>query len=281
MALTDGQFRIGVAVAGVVLVAAITTVRFCGSVSLPPKPLPATSGTTSQTVVKSAATESAYQEFLEKDSAEAGVRTPSIEEMSRKLPYRVDEARHVLEVGQPAIEIAGLRLRLLRGDATLVLEITNTTSSDLAYQVKSAPTPNISTCNSAPSLPFNAIVLAKGETQQRVECVYRDGMALAITRVETAEVLPLEAWYLNLVPPSTLGLEDRVARGHRKPNAKQKCSAVQSQAVRSGLDQGQIGWRDLIDFYARHRCFTYQFPVSYRAFTSDGQLAVPAVTPGM
>ena len=38
-------------------------------------------------------------------------RTPTLDEMSRKLAYRVDEARHVLEVGQPAIEIAGLRAR--------------------------------------------------------------------------------------------------------------------------------------------------------------------------
>jgi hypothetical protein len=286
VAVTDAQFRVGVAVAGFVLVAGITLVRFCGSVSLPPKPAPlAAQGTSSQLVVKSAATEGVYQEFLEKDASAAGVRTPTIQEMSRKLPYRVDEARHVLEVGQPAIEIAGLRLRLIHGDDALVLEITNATSSDLAYQVKTAPTPNISGCNSALALPFNAIVIAKGETLSRAECVWRDGMALAVTRVETVEVSPLSAWYLNLVPPSMLGIEDRLARGHRKSTAKARgeetCSAVRSQAVRSGLDQGQIGWRDLVDFYARHRCLTYQFPLSYRAFTSDGQLAVPAVSPGM
>ena len=285
MAVPDAQFRVGVAVAGFVLVAGITAVRFCGSVSLPPKPAPVAQGTSSQLVVKSAATEGVYQAYLEKDAAAAGVRAPTIQEMGRKLPYRVDEARHVLEVGQPAIEIAGLRLRLIRGDDTLVLEITNTTSSDLAYQLKTTPTPNISGCNTAPPLPLNAIVIAKGETLSRVECVWRDGMALAVTRVETVEVSPLSAWYLNLVPPSMLAIEDRIARGHRSPSGKgrgqETCSAVRSQAVRSGLDQGQIGWRDLVDFYARHRCLTYQFPLAYRAFTSDGQLSLPAVGPGM
>jgi hypothetical protein len=54
-----------------------------------------------------------------------------------------------------------------------------------------------------------------------------------------------------------------------------------SQAVRSGLEQGQIGWRDLVDFYARHRCPTYRFPSSYRAFRSDGERQVPDIAAGM
>jgi hypothetical protein len=53
------------------------------------------------------------------------------------------------------------------------------------------------------------------------------------------------------------------------------------QAVRSGLERGEIGWRDLIDFYARHRCQTYQFPLLYRAFKIDGERPVPAVSVGM
>ncbi len=50
-----------------------------------------------------------------------------------------------------------------------------------------------------------------------------------------------------------------------------------SQAVRSGIERHEISWRDLVDFYARHRCQTYQFPTSYRALTSDGERPIPAV----
>jgi hypothetical protein len=101
-------------------------------------------------------------------------------------------------------------------------------------------------------------------------------MSIIVTKVETIELPPLSAWYVAQVPPQVVGVEDRIARGHRGVDAKEKCSSVVSQVVRTGLDRGDIGWRDLVDFYARHRCQTYQFPSNYRAFKSDGERAVPA-----
>ena len=50
-----------------------------------------------------------------------------------------------------------------------------------------------------------------------------------------------------------------------------------SAVVRNGLDRGDLQWRDLVDFYARHRCQTYQFPVSYKALKQDGERPIPAV----
>jgi hypothetical protein len=187
----------------------------------------------------------------------------------------------VLEVGQPAIEIAGLKLRVDRSGESMVLQIDNTTMSDLGYAVTTKLTPNISGCASARALPFNAMVLTKGGSETRVECVYREGVSLAVTRVETVEVSPLSAWYLSLVPPMMVGIDERIARGHRAPESADRCSAVVSQAARSGLESGEIGWRDLVDFYARHRCSTYRFPMAYRAFKSDGERALPAVPSGM
>jgi len=282
VAISDDQFRLGVLAGGVALVVGISVVRFCGSVSLPEKPAPNyATGTQSQALAKSSASPAVYLEYLAKDAATAGVRTPTIEDMSRKLAYRVDEARHILEVGEPAIEIAGVRLELFHEGNVLVLDISNTTDSDLAYSVISQPTPNISECNSATPLPFNAIVVAKGKTERRVECVWRDDMALAVTRVESLEVSPISAWLLGLVPPASIGLDQRTSRGHRGVVANETCASVVSQAVRSGLEKGQIGWRDLVDFYARHRCSTYRFPLSYRAFKSDNEQVVPVVDSGM
>lgn len=259
------------------LVAGITMVRFCGEVSLPDKPPPvAPAGSSRQLLEKGTASPAVYQDNLSRDAAAAGVRTPSLEEMGRKLVYRVDEGRHVLEVGQPAIEIGGLKLRVDRSGESMVLQIDNTTMSDLGYAVTTKLMPNISGCNSARVLPFNAMILTKGGSETRVECIYREGVSLAVTRVETVEVSPLSAWYLSLVPPMMVGIDERVARGHRAPESAEKCSPVLSQAVRSGLESGEIGWRDLVDFYARHRCSTYRFPMSYRAFKSDGERALPA-----
>lgn len=260
-----------------VLVVGITVMRFCGSVSLPPKPASGPTGSTRQLLGKGTNSPSVYKDFLSKDAQSAGVRKPSVEEMQRKLVYRVDEGRHVLEVGQPAIEIAGLKLRLDRSGESMVLQIDNTTMSDVGYLVATTVTPNVSGCSSARILPFNAMVLTKGGSETRVECIYREGVSLAVTRVETVEVSPLSAWYLSLVPPMLVGVDDRISRGHKAPESAEKCGTVMSQAVRSGLESGEIGWRDLVDFFARHRCSTYRFPPSYRAFRSDSERALPAV----
>jgi len=278
VSITDGQFRLGVGVVGVVLVVGITAVRFCGSVSLPPKPpapvIAPPTGTSREMLSRSAASPTVYQDFLASDAKSAGVVTPTIGEMSRKLPYRVDEARHVLEIGAPAIEAAGLRLRAIHDEGALVLQITNMTGTEVAYEVTSAPVPNSATCNSVAPLPFDAMTIPKGRTESRVECAWRDEMALAITRVETVEISSLMGWYLEHLPPSAVGIEQRIARGHSS-EIKATCAIVQPQIVRSGLEKGEIGWRDLVDFYARHRCQTYQFPVSYRAFRTDSERIVP------
>jgi len=275
--MSEQQYRIGVLAGAVVLVAVITYLRFCGSVELPPKPPPPTgpSGTQTQLLSKSASSPTVYQGFLDSDATAAGVRAPTLDEMSRKLPYRVDEGRHVLEPGKPPIEVAGVRLRLERSSDQVIMVIQNLLDSSVAYNVTSAPSTGAGMCNSARPLPFNAMVIAKGQSERRTECTWHDGMAIIVTKIETIEINPLSAWYVSQVPPQVVGIEDRIARGHRGVDAKEKCSPVVSAVVRAGLDRGSIGWRDLVDFYSRHRCQTYHFPPSYRAFKSDGERAVP------
>ena len=282
VSISDTQFRIGVGVAGIALVAGIAALRFCGSVALPPKPPPpaSTRGTSSELLTRSSASPTVYLDFIARDAAEAGVRAPTIEELSRKLPDRVDTARHVLEVGQPAIEVAGVRLRAIRVTEGLALEITNVTGAGIAYDVETQPIP-AGRCDSAAILPFNAMTIAKDQAETRVECRWRDGIALAVTRVETLELPPLSIWYVNHLPPAIAGIEPRIARGHRPPRSTARCAFVLPQSVRSGLERGEIGWRDLVDFYARHRCETYHFPLGYRAFSANGERRIPAVDAGM
>lgn len=282
VSISDTLYRIGVGVAGTALVAGIVAVRFCGRVSLPPKPPPPTvpHGTSSELLTRSSASPVMYRDFVARDAAAAGVRAPTLDELSRKLPYRVDEARHVLEIGRPAVEIAGVKLRAIHLEDALALEIANATGSDIAYDVVTTPIPATG-CDRAPAQAFNAMTIRKSGRETRIECGWRDGIALAVTRVETLEVSPLSAWYLDHIPPSAVGIEPRIARGHRQPETGPRCAFALSQAVRSGLERGEIGWRDLVDFYARHRCETYQFPLSYRAFRSDGERTVPVVAAGM
>jgi hypothetical protein len=281
--VSDSQFRLGVLAGGVVLVSVITYLRFCGAMSLPAKPPPPAgpSGTTRQLLSKTAASPSVYLDFLARDASTAGTHAPTLDEIARKLPYRVDEARHVIEPGQPPIEIAGLRLRVERTGDDIVLVVQNLVGADAAYEVTTSPSLGTQLCAGARPLPFNAMVIAKGATETRTECVWRPGMTIVVSKAETLELSPLSAWYLGQVPPSVVGLEDRIARGHRGGDTKEKCSPVISQVVRAGVDRGEIGWRDLVDFYARHRCQTYQFPARYRAFKSDGEQPLPAVDAAM
>ena len=275
----DPQFRIGVLAGGVVLVAVITYLRFCGALSLPDKPPPPTgpSGTQRQLLTQGTATPGMYSNFLERDAASAGVRTPTPDEMGRKLAYHGDDARHVLELGKPSIEVAGLRLRIERAGDAVVLQIENLVKSDVAYNVMTTPSIGTGLCNSVRPLPFNAMVLRKAATETRTECTFRDGVSIAVTKVETVEVGSLSAYYLSELPPTLVGVEERIARGHHGVETKEPCTAVVSQVVRTGMDRGDIGWRDLVDFYARHRCQTYQFPSSYRAFKSDNEHPVPVI----
>lgn len=275
----EPQFRFGVLAGGAIVVGIITYLRFCGSLSLPPKPPPPAgpSGTQQQLLARSTSSPAVYQTFLQNDAAAAGVQAPSIEEMSRKFAYRGDDARHVLELGKPPIDLAGLRLHLERTNDQVVLVIKNLTDSQIAYEVSTQPSIPASACMRASPLPYNAMVIDKGASATRTECIWRDGLSIIVTKTETMEIPELAAHYLSLVPPPLVGIEDRLARGHRGGSTKEPCSTVLSQAVRGGMDRGDIGWRDLADFYARHRCQTYQFPSLYRAFKSDGERALPAV----
>lgn len=277
--MSDQQTRILTLVGAFALVVLISYMRFCGSMTLPTKPPPPTgpTGTQTQLLSKSTASPAVYKGFIDSDAASAGVVAPSPAQMAQKLAYRVDEGRKVLEPGKPPIELAGLRIRVERAGDSMIMVIENKLDSDIAYQVVSSVSTGGGACNSVTALPFNAMVIAKGGSERRTECVYREGMAIIVTKVETLEVSPLSAWYVSQVPPSIIGMENRLSRGHRGVTAGQACSPVVPQVVRTSLERGEIGWRDLIDFYARHRCQTYVFPASYRAFKSDGALTIPYV----
>ena len=278
--MSDQQFRMGVIAGSIVLVVVITSLRFCGQLSLPPKPAEpkGPSGTSRELLTRSAASPQVYQHYLEEDAQAAGVRAPTTEEMSRKLAYRVDDARHPLELGKPPLELAGLRIHVERAGDQVALVVQNTLESDVAYHVLTNAT-SLVACSDARPLPFNAMILHKGGQETRAECIA--GQPLYLTKVETLEVPPLAAWYLAQLPPSLVGLEDQVVRGHRGLSSKEPCVAAISAVVKTGMERGDITWRDLVDFYSRHRCQTYQFPSVYRALTSDGQRVIPAVDGAM
>jgi uncharacterized membrane protein YgcG len=308
--ISDGQFRTATLASVLLVAAGLGSLRFCGGVSLPPRPEAPTAapapGVRGDLRAASTVSTPVYQDFLARDAAAAGVATPTLDEMARVFPYRVDGARHVLEVGRRPIDVAGMKLAAVRAGETIALELRNETKRAVAYRVVSAPAAE--GCEPARPLPLNAMVIAAGERETRVECAWREGLAIAVTRVETLELPPLSAWYVSQVPPVVVGLEPQVARGHRVDGGRgsggrgsggrgsggrgsggrgshdrgdrDPCTTMVAQAVKTGVEQGEISWRDLVDFYARHRCQTYQFPLTYRAFTKEGPKTLPATEEG-
>jgi hypothetical protein len=248
-------------------------------VSLPAKPPPPadTLAASQEVLRRSTQTESGWVASLDKDALAAGVEAPTPQAMSKKLVMRADEGTRTLAPGEPAIDAAGLRLSAVESGGTLALVIENRATSDLAYRVVTRVRPD-GGCGRRDVDAYNANVVARGGREVRSECAYRGGMSLEISRVESIELSPLSAFYVSKVPPRALGADARLAVGHEPdlPGGAQVCNIAVSQALRAGLDSGAIQWRDLVDFYARHRCETYQFPLQYRAFVRDGERPLPA-----
>lgn len=262
----------------------IASVAMCGDVALPPKPPAPTMSGSAQDVLKNAsATRASWRAGIERDAAIVGVTAPGDDVMAKKLLHRVDDEARVIAPGEGSIDAAGLRLTAStereegRPRQALLLTIENKTDSDLAYHVVSTPRPGGAACNDRLLLAHNAIVVPKGGTVTRSECIYRSGMSLAIERVETVALPPLSSVYVSRLPPTAVGADARLARGHRPelPSGMSVCTTVASQTVRADIESGATTWRDLVDFYARHSCDNYQFPEGYRAFDKDGAQALP------
>jgi hypothetical protein len=277
--VSDVGFKAVVALAAMGLIGGIAKVRFGHSPSLPPRPPPpVVPHQTAEQLLNSTLTSPAvWRNFLEQDARAAGVPAPTPAQMGKVLLYRGDSARHVLSFEEPSVTIAGLTLTLEKGDSDRAsLAIHNATQSDLAYRVATTASVGSSVCNGAAPQPFNALIVSKGETERRTECVFRSDLTITVTAAESLELPPLSSWYVQQVSPAAIGLPARFARAHHS-EVTSNCSPIVAQVVRGALEQGDLKWRDLIDFYARHRCETYQFPISYRAFTKDGERELPAL----
>lgn len=270
--------RVGIIAGGVGLALALTSLTMCGELRLPAKPPPpAESLDNSRDVLRKATnTESTWVGYLERDALTAGAPAVTPAAMSRKLVRRVDETPRSIAPGEPALEAAGLRLHAVATEGVLSLVIENPSGSDVAYRVLTRPRPDNGCARTVPA-PYNANVVAARGREIRDECTYRAGMALEISVVESIDLAPLQAYYLSKVPPRALGAEPRLSQGHlpELPRGETVCNVSMPQLVRSAMQEGTIEWRDLVDFYARHRCESYRFPLQYKAFEKDHERPLP------
>jgi hypothetical protein len=284
----DRPTILAVAAGGIGLALVLVFLRFCGELSLPERPpRPRFDEAPERVAARIGKSTDLYRQAIAQDAQRAGLPAPSLEEMGRAFAWRVMDLhgeRAVLRPGDPPVELAGLRLSAIQhavdgSEPLLSLVVENPAARPVAYRVLTDVSVSRGICRNRTILPHNGNVVAAGGREVRSECGFRRGIELYVERVESAELAPLAALYLSLVPPAALGAGERAAAGHRPalPPGVVGCNVAMSQSVRRALEDGHTQWRDLADFYARHDCVRFQVPEGYKAFAVDGAHPLPVV----
>jgi hypothetical protein len=227
-----------------------------------------------------------YKALIEQDAKSYGIPAPPFEDLLQSNPY-FDELRERqrLRIKAP-IETRHLRITLeVRKQTTiieshslstdhLVLSIENRTPLYLAYRVQTV-VPEKGKCLMKAELPHNAIALEPEQTVLRTECLFRKDAFVDITRIEVIELPALSAFYVSRVPPNNILYDPRTSAGHVPPRGTMCPQTFSWREIKDGIDKKELGWRDVMDFYARHNCTEYSFFKSYR-YRGDPSAPLPA-----
>jgi hypothetical protein len=284
---SDAVFTAGVAVAGAALIVVLSFLRFGAVPALPAKPPPPT---IDKNAVQRMDKESAfvYKANLEQDADTYGVAKITPEEMAKPFPYEKSDIARKLVPGK-SVEVGVLTLTMRIGKLErrsrsgamtsehIILKIENTSDHAVAYRVKTSLGAD-SACTAKAPMEQNAIALAAHSSLERSECLSGSGRQLAVLSVEAMQIPPLSYFYLSHLEPQHIGLDGRTTQGHVSPKGA-ICTTIPQQLIQIGMDKGTVEWRDVVDFYARHRCETYDFPVGYRAIAEGQTLRLPVTGP--
>jgi hypothetical protein len=159
----------------------------------------------------------------------------------------------------------------------LVLEIENRTAHHLAYRVTSK-FPATARCEAKGVIPHNAVALRPHEKVTRTECLFQSAPRLDIVVAEVMEIPALSYYYVSRLTPGLVLYETRTAAGHTIPKGAACPQTFSWRDVRDGAARGEVEWRDIIDFYARHNCDEYAFFTGYR-YHLQGGTALPVRPP--
>jgi hypothetical protein len=249
----------------------------------PPKPPPPPEVTMNSVLKYS---QPVYHALVETDARTFKVPIPSLEELAKPNPYFEELTGHHRLKPKGDLQTPHLRLTMAIGKRSatmegqsfavdhLLLRIENKSDRFLAYRVETSVTDKHK-CASKGDLAHNAFVLEPHQTIERTECLYRADEHIDVTHVEVIELAPLEAHYVSRLPANPTLYDPRTAAGHT-PMAGALCPQTFSwREIQEGIEKRQIGWRDVVDFYARHNCDEYSFFKGYR-YRKDPSEALPA-----
>ena len=227
-----------------------------------------------------------YRALVEQDAKAYGVAAPSYEDMQQANPYFDElQGKQHLRIKAP-IETRHLRVSLEVSKQTtiieshtlstdhLVLRIENLTPLYLAYRIQTSVADKHK-CTMKAEVPHNAIALEPKQTTLRTECLFRKDAQIDITGIEVIELPALSAYYVSRVPPNSTLYDPRTSAGHTPPRGVMCPQTFSWREIKEGIDKKELGWRDVMDFYARHNCTEYSFFKSYR-YRGDPSAPLPA-----
>jgi hypothetical protein len=227
-----------------------------------------------------------YKALIEQDAKAYGIVAPSYDDLQQPNPY-FDElrSRQHLRLKAP-IETRHLRITLeIHKETTIIqknklatdhleLRIENRTPLYLAYRIQTWMSDK-KKCELKANLPHNAIAIEPEQTIMRTECLYRKDAKIDITRIEVIEMPALSAYYVSRVPPNSTFYDPRTSAGHTPPQGTMCPQTFSWREIKDGIEKKELGWRDVMDFYARHNCSEYSFFRSYR-YRGDPTDPLPA-----
>ena len=184
--------------------------------------------------------------------------------------FETDHLKLTLKVTKIAVGVEGSEM----STDHLVMVIQNKTDEYLAYQVKTSIEGK---CAAKAVLAQNALALKPKEEISRTECLPTGPGELRINKVEVMELSQLGYYYVSRLDPERLFMDPRATEGHQVPLQK-SCKMLPWRAIHQAVKKGGAGWRDVIDFYARHNCDNYFFYPSYR-YSESGVAKLPAKAP--
>ncbi|HEY2899180.1 MAG TPA: hypothetical protein VGL59_01295 [Polyangia bacterium] len=279
---------LGIAVAGLASIAIGTALLYAGGP--PPAPPRPKSPTPDQAGAAMKYSATLYRALVEQDARSFGLPAPKPDELARPFPYFNElTAERKLKVGG-TVQTPHLRLSLLvrkeagsmEGQAYsadhLVLRIDNLTGHTLAYRVVTA-VPDEERCAAKGVIPQNAIVLEPNQSISRTECFFRADQRIDVKSIEVMEIPRLAGFYLSRLAPGLVLYSARTSAGHAPAKGTLCPQTFSWRDIRDGADRGEFGWRDVIDFYARHSCEEYAFFPAYR-FRTTASAPLPARPPG-
>jgi hypothetical protein len=223
-----------------------------------------------------------YLALVETDARTFKVHVPTLEELGRPNNYFEElRSRHRLKT-RGNVETPHLRLAMAVGKRTaqlegqsfavdhLLLRIENKSDRYLAYRVETSVADKHK-CSSKGDLSHDALVLEPHQTIERSECLYRADEYIDVIHAEVMELSALQAHYVSRLPANPTLYDPRTSAGH-VPMAGSLCPQTFSWSeIREGIEKKQIGWKDVVDFYARHNCDEYSFFKGYRYRTSTSE----------